>query len=87
MEQQPCSMCMSAWNTEGLTSENDLSYHTLTETNNGYRMILRSGARKPVTILMEKYRDGEGWGKIGYYRPLYCPNCGRKIDKSAPKET
>lgn len=83
---EACPMCDSAWTNPELTGDNDLSYHTLSGTKNGYRLMLRAGARKPVTILMEKYTEGIGWKTVEYYRPLYCPNCGRKLEKSAPKE-
>ena len=87
MEQKPCEMCMSAWNTEDLDSDHDLSFHTLYCKDGQYRMMLRAGARKPVTLLMEQWDEKKGWQTVGYYRPLYCPNCGRKLEKSAPKET
>lgn len=71
-------MCDNAKVNPELTSENDLSYHILGTTYHGYRIVFRSGDNRATAILIEVVEDAE-WRAIGEYRPLYCPNCGRKL--------
>lgn len=76
----PCGMCDNAFVNPELRPDNDLSYITLGNFVDRKRMMLRSGAGKPVQILVEEYdQKSMRWGLIGYYTPKFCPNCGRKL--------
>ena len=77
-ETKACEMCLDASVDPELNSDNDLSFIGIGKCAEGYRMLLRSGNGKPVTILVEKWSDTVGWQTIGCYQPKYCPNCGRQ---------
>lgn len=81
-EPKACRMCDNAFTNPELNGDNDLSYFSIGECGDGYRMMLRSGDGRPVEILVEKWDDRTGWHKIGYYRPKYCPNCGRELKEN-----
>ena len=75
-----CGMCNNAFVDPELRPDNDLSYFTLGDSVDGKRMMLRSGAGKPVEIIMEEFdRKSMRWGVVGCYIPKFCPNCGRKL--------
>ena len=75
-----CHMCLSADIDPELTSSNDLSYVGVGSCENGYRLMLKSGAGKPTEIEVEQFsQQDREWHLIGFYRPQYCPNCGRKL--------
>lgn len=77
---QPCHMCNSAFVDDELTSSNDLSYYSIGKSYDNHRMLIRSGAGKPVTVLVEQYDEkSASWILVGYYKPNYCPNCGREL--------
>lgn len=81
---QPCHMCMSAANTEGLTEDNDLSYFSIGDTLKDYRILIGSGDGKAPRILFEQ-KGSKGMDLVGIYYPKYCPNCGRKITEYQDK--
>lgn len=74
---EPCYMCLNARVDDELTDENDLSYCSVA-SNNNYRLMIRSGAGKPVAILAETYIRDE-WRTVCLYNPKFCPNCGREL--------
>lgn len=81
---QPCYMCMSAANSEGLTKDNDLSYFSIGNTLKDYRILIGCGNGRAPRILFEK-ETNEGMDLVGIYYPKYCPNCGRKITEYQDK--
>lgn len=78
-----CHMCDSAFTNPELNTNNDLSYYSIGECEKGYRMLIRSGGGKPVDVLVERWTEGIGWQLVGFYRPRYCPNCGRPLTDEA----
>lgn len=80
----PCRMCDSAYTNPELDSDHDLSYISIGECVPGYRMLFRSGDGRPTEILFEMWK-GE-WKTIGFYRPKFCPNCGRELRENANHE-
>ena len=84
MKTEPCYMCDNAYVDDELDFSNDLSYYGIGNSCDKHRMMLRSGARRPTTILVEKYDDtAQQWITIGTYEPKYCPNCGRALIENA----
>ena len=76
--QKPCHMCVNAKVCLDLDDTNDLSYHGIGSCEKGFRLLIRSGYRRPTMILIEQH-NGKEWQTIGYYEPKHCPNCGREI--------
>jgi hypothetical protein len=76
---EPCYMCNNAKIDEDLTDDTDFSACSIGKCDIGLRMMLCSGAKRPVRIEVEKWYETYGWGRVGIYYPNYCPNCGRKI--------
>jgi len=74
-----CGICNNAYVDAELQEDGDLSYTSLGECESGYRVFFRSGDSRPTEILFEKWYGKAGWHLVGYYRPKYCPNCGRKL--------
>lgn len=77
-ELKPCHMCTNARVDPDLTDDNDLSYHGVGDCASNFRLMMRSGARKPVMLEVEAWL-GERWGLIGSYEPKFCPECGREL--------
>ena len=77
-----CRMCENAHTNPELDSDIDLSYVTIGECEDGYRMMLRTGASRPTVLLVEKYDERTGWHSIGIFQPNYCPNCGRELKEN-----
>ena len=76
---EPCYMCLNARVDDELNDNNDLSYYTVDYYKNN-RMMIRSGAGKPLAILAEEHKEDIGqWVTIGCYNPKFCPNCGREL--------
>lgn len=73
-----CYMCDNAKINPELTEENDLAAFTVGNCAKGYRIMMTSGDGKPVSLLVEHW-TGSHWSLIGEYRPLFCPNCGRRL--------
>lgn len=77
---EACYMCNNASTDDELTSQNDLSYYAIGNAYDNHRMCIRSGAGKPVTIIVEQYdENAASWVTVGYYKPSFCPNCGREL--------
>lgn len=76
---EACYMCNNARIDDDLTYNTDLSYISVGDCIDGFRMMVRSGANKPVGIIFEEHTAAYGWITIGEYNPKYCPDCGRKI--------
>lgn len=83
-----CYMCNNANVDPELTHDNDLSYHSIGATDKEHRMMFRSGARRPTEIEIEKrvQRKDRAWDLIGFYRPKYCPECGRELIENKQRE-
>lgn len=56
----------------------DLSYHGVGNAEQCHRIIIRSGAGKPMAIMFEEW-SGKQWNAVGIYEPKFCPVCGRKL--------
>jgi len=80
-----CDMCYNAHVDSELTSDNDFSAHIIGECAEGYRILLKSGWVRPTAITFEKWEES-GWMTIGFYRPRYCPNCGRRLFENEKKK-
>lgn len=80
MEQNcPCKMCVNASVDGELNHDNDLSYIGIGSCEKGLRLLFKTGDGKPTEILVERWDDKHGWQTVGFYRPAYCPNCGRPL--------
>jgi hypothetical protein len=80
-------MCDNAYVDDELDFSNDLSYYSVGNSVDKHRIFLRSGARRPTAILVEKYDDTiQQWTTIGTYKPKYCPNCGRELLENESSE-
>lgn len=75
---KPCRMCLNAQVDPELTEENDFSFHTVGEREDGFRIGIQSGCGRPMQILFEQWINKE-WHLIGFYKPKFCPNCGRPL--------
>ena len=62
-----CKMCFYAHTDPELTSDNDLSYSTIGECTDSYRLMFRSGDDRPTGILFERWHKGSGWHMLGFY--------------------
>ncbi len=80
-----CCMCDNTYTNLGLTSDNDFSSFSIGTYETDYRISLETGYSKPTTITVERH-DASGWATIGYYRPRFCPNCGRELVENKKKE-
>lgn len=74
-----CRMCDNAYINPLLCDDDDLSYVSVGDFAEKRRMMIRSGDRKPVEIIVEEFDDKSGWHLVGDYRPNFCPNCGRDL--------
>lgn len=79
-----CGMCANAYTDSELSSHNDLSYISIGTWAHGYRAFLRSGDGQPTELVFET--SGTSWKSIGFYRPKFCPNCGRELAENARYE-
>jgi len=68
-----CHMCSKA-----LTDDWEPSWVDLGSFCASRRMLIRSNAHGPTELLVEELLE-DGWHTTGYYRPRYCPNCGREL--------
>ncbi len=80
-----CHMCDNAHTNPEFTSDNDYSACTIGKCETGYRILLESGWARPTAITFEKL-EASGCRTIGFYRPRYCPNCGRKLFENEKKK-
>lgn len=77
---EPCYMCDNAWVDDELNFNNDLSYYSVGDCCDNKRMMFRSGAKKPTSLLIEEYDEQvKQWITVGVYQPKFCPNCGREL--------
>lgn len=81
-EMKACYMCDNAYTNSELDSDDDLSYFSIGELSDGYRIFLRSGDGRPTVILFEKFIKETGWHFVAEYKPKYCPNCGRLLKEN-----
>lgn len=75
----PCRMCLNATVDGDLNHDNDFSSIGIGSCETGLRMMFITGNGQPTEILVERWYDKHGWLTVGYYRPAYCPNCGRLL--------
>lgn len=75
---RPCRMCLNARVDPELTDENDFSFHLVGECGDGFRIGIQSGYGRSMQILFEQWINKE-WHLIGFYEPMFCPNCGRPL--------
>ncbi len=81
-EIKDCSYCKNAFTDLRLDPENDLSYMSIGQCDDGYGAFICSTAlyRPPVKIIVQKYReDIKRNVDVFHYTPVFCPVCGRKI--------
>ena len=63
-----------------LTDDNDLSYTSIGSVDDGYRIMIRSGDGRLVSIIFEAANKSSNEMKVvGRYQPKFCPNCGRPL--------
>ncbi len=77
-----CSYCKNTFRDLRQDPENDLSYMSIGQCDNGYGAFICSTAlyRPPVKIIVQKYReDIKRNVDVFHYTPVFCPVCGRKI--------
>lgn len=75
-----CFMCTNAHTDPELNSDNDLSYITIGDFTPKRRMMFRSGDGRTTQIIVEEFDEKSGcWQLVGFYRPKFCPNCGREL--------
>lgn len=75
-----CNMCSNALVVDDLTHDNDFSSISVGDVDNGYRMSINSGNRRPVCIDVEKWDEQTKQNiVIARYYPKFCPNCGRLL--------
>ena len=75
----PCRMCLNATVDDELDHDNDFSSFGIGSCENGLRMMLNTGNGHPTEISVARWDDKYGWQTVGFYRPAYCPNCGRLL--------
>ena len=63
----------------------DLSYHDVGHAEKWHRIMIRSGAGKPMAVMYEKW-SGKQWNTVGIYAPKFCPECGRNLKTVMPEE-
>lgn len=56
---KPCRMCLNAQVDPELTEENDFSFHTVGEREDGFRIGIQSGCGRPMQILFEQWINKE----------------------------
>lgn len=84
-KREPCYICDNARINDELTDSNDFHYHTVGDSEDGFRVMIGSGAGRPLRILFEQRRrvhpsrNEEVWMTVGIYEPSFCPNCGREL--------
>lgn len=93
MEQKkPCFVCDNARVNDELDSRNDLHYHTVAESEEGFRILIAAGGGKPLRILFEQRRKfwadrkDEVWVTVADFEPKFCPNCGRELAEYGGKD-
>ena len=77
-----CYMCNNAHTDPDLTSDNDLSYITVGECGDGYRIMFRSGDGRSTVLVFEGRGHDGCWYLLGLYEPKFCPNCGRRLTEN-----
>lgn len=75
-----CFMCTNAHTDPELTSNDDLSYITIGNSLPKKRMMFRTGDGRTTQIITEEFNEESGcWQLVGFYRPNFCPHCGREL--------
>lgn len=75
-----CKFCCNAVVEPELTPDNDLNYHTIGETENGFNMYFRSGGSRPTVIEVSQWNQQRKQNfDICVYKMNFCPECGRKL--------
>jgi hypothetical protein len=75
-----CPKCMNAFVEPTLEPDCDFSSRSIGEANPGYRMMLNTGARRKTHISLERWDEShKQWEIEGFYKPKFCPECGRKL--------
>lgn len=80
-----CKMCDNAYTNPDLTSDNDLSYISVGDCADGYRILLRTGDARFTVLEFEGRGQDRCWCSLGHYRPNFCPNCGRRLRENEKK--
>lgn len=80
-----CRMCINAYVNPDLTGVNDLSYSSVGEWYDGYRIMLRSGDDRPTALEFEGIGQDRCWHLLSFYEPKFCPNCGRRLIENEKK--
>lgn len=81
----PCFLCDNARVNDDLTDKNDLHYRTVGDSEDGFQVLVRSGAGRPMALLFEQRRklradsQEQVWMTMAVYEPKFCPNCGREL--------
>ena len=75
-----CYVCKNAHTDPSLSPDDDLSYVSVGECDDGYRAFIRTGDSRNTALIVE-----HGNKLIWAYHPLYCPNCGRCLIENADR--
>ena len=82
-----CDFCKNAFTDLRFDKENDLSYLSIGQCENGFSAFIRATSvyKPPIQILVQQYRnDLKHNVDIFCFTPAYCPMCGRKITENEP---
>ena len=88
----PCFLCDNARVNDDLTDRNDLHYRTVGDSEDGFRVLVRAGAGRPMALLFEQLRKTGGtgqekaWMTVAVYEPKFCTNCGRELWEHGDKK-
>ncbi len=80
-----CHLCENACTNPELTSDIDLHFSTIGKCEPHYRILFETGRARPTVINFEVLK-GDEMRMVGFYRPRFCPNCGRKLFENEKKK-
>lgn len=69
-----CDFCRNAHTCNQLSHDNDLAYRSIGKVDDAYRLYFRTGNDRPTSLLFEYGNE-----LVGFYRPRFCPECGREL--------
>ncbi len=79
-----CGKCVNAFVDSELEPDYDFSSRSVGDCNEGYRLMLNTGARRKTHISLERWnQEHKQWETEGFYVPKHCPECGRALAENA----
>lgn len=79
---RPCGMCLNASVDPELDHDFDFSSRGIGLCDPGLRMMYQTGNGQATEILVERWDEKNGWLTVGFFRPAYCPICGRFLKEN-----